>query len=84
MGELAIRWRIRRLKKTKYGYDVSVCDTRGAASLRFERGEEHGRRASFVLTREDLEVALKFIAGLGQVGPLFYVEGSVLSEKKGE
>lgn len=55
---------------------------RGTTGLRFERGPEHGSRASFVLTREDLEGALKFVSGLGQVGPSFCVEGGVL-EKKG-
>jgi len=85
MGGFIIKRRTKELKKTKYGYDVSLCDMQGLTELRFEKDEGHGGRASFILTKEDLEAALKLVlekVRIEQGRPLCCVDGGVLFEKK--
>lgn len=74
------------MKRTKYGYDVSVCDVNGNKGLRFEKKDDYGFRSSFLLTREDLEGALGLIPASVRIeaqSPLCCVVSGVSLNKKG-
>ena len=72
--------------RTKYGYKASVTEARGVKQVMFERDEGHSVRATFLLTRDDLEEAARMLSEacfrIGDAKPLCCLDGDVLFEKR--
>jgi hypothetical protein len=48
--------------RTKYGYEMSAVDVKGARQVRFHKDDGFEARATFHLTKEDLEEAVRILS----------------------